>query len=72
MHGIASMRPRLIAVDDIIPSKKPFEGIDASMRPRLIAVDDVGATLLLGYVAIASMRPRLIAVDDRRGPRWRR
>ena len=39
-HGVASMRPRLIAVDDA-----GFEGDDvavgaASMRPRLIAVDD--------------------------------
>ena len=62
--GCASMRPRLIAVDD----ERCFEvgrGLDgASMRPRLIAVDDADARAVSVHATEASMRPRLIAVDD--------
>ena len=43
---IASMRPRLIAVDDVgVVDQLETAGI-ASMRPRLIAVDDRDVALL--------------------------
>ena len=61
----ASMRPRLIAVDDHPASRKSDPTDAASMRPRLIAVDDGVRAVQVGFVARASMRPRLIAVDDR-------
>jgi len=35
------MRPRLIAVDDMLLARKAHEAMMASMRPRLIAVDDL-------------------------------
>ena len=68
--AVASMRPRLIAVDD-------YDGIlwndnlnKASMRPRLIAVDDIQYRQLHhSRQERASMRPRLIAVDDAVGVR---
>ncbi len=61
----ASMRPRLIAVDDRLPLLDPanINGL-ASMRPRLIAVDDGTAGRERPKARGASMRPRLIAVDD--------
>ncbi len=63
----ASMRPRLIAVDDVAEGAGAGAAIaSASMRPRLIAVDDNPANFRLLVRVGASMRPRLIAVDDRR------
>ena len=63
-NDLASMRPRLIAVDDYGGFLRERQRNVASMRPRLIAVDDaqLGDELLI--VRQASMRPRLIAVDD--------
>ena len=60
----ASMRPRLIAVDDHSPQSTQARRPAASMRPRLIAVDDEVAAALTVDPHFASMRPRLIAVDD--------
>ena len=37
---LASMRPRLIAVDDLLRGRHDQVLREASMRPRLIAVDD--------------------------------
>ena len=63
----ASMRPRLIAVDDEVLAWALSSGEAASMRPRLIAVDDeAGREARPGDDPRASMRPRLIAVDDHR------
>ena len=61
----ASMRPRLIAVDDANEQLDQMQIAQASMRPRLIAVDD-GRTPAPERADLhpASMRPRLIAVDD--------
>ena len=59
------MRPRLIAVDDLVAEQRANAGGFASMRPRLIAVDDHDAVgRARGKSVDASMRPRLIAVDD--------
>ena len=59
------MRPRLIAVDDVLgEAYGEVYGDLASMRPRLIAVDDEVLAWALSNSEAASMRPRLIAVDD--------
>ena len=63
-HGVASMRPRLIAVDDREVLRRNLVPNEASMRPRLIAVDDQTKDKTQRTAATASMRPRLIAVDD--------
>jgi len=42
-HPHASMRPRLIAVDDRAGKRDHCSRGGASMRPRLIAVDDLKA-----------------------------
>ena len=63
----ASMRPRLIAVDDALVPDQLLESHIASMRPRLIAVDDAHEQVERSLLQLASMRPRLIAVDDRCG-----
>ena len=60
----ASMRPRLIAVDDLIVKNAYDAYKGASMRPRLIAVDDRRRWADHRAARHASMRPRLIAVDD--------
>ena len=61
---VASMRPRLIAVDDQDVADALNYRLNASMRPRLIAVDDVSTVSVVSLQSGASMRPRLIAVDD--------
>ena len=61
---MASMRPRLIAVDDWNYMDLSNECCRASMRPRLIAVDDERWGPTPAQLRYASMRPRLIAVDD--------
>ena len=66
----ASMRPRLIAVDDFSRAAALTQTSPASMRPRLIAVDDVRAQHRGVRRPAASMRPRLIAVDDPRSGRF--
>ena len=48
----ASMRPRLIAVDDHHEQIVVWVRGDASMRPRLIAVDDSAA---LWYLSRSSL-----------------
>ena len=40
-ESAASMRPRLIAVDDVPDTVAIAAALSASMRPRLIAVDDL-------------------------------
>ena len=61
----ASIRPRLIAVDDVERLKSAVWHVEtASIRPRLIAVDDISTGIFAISPYRASIRPRLIAVDD--------
>ena len=63
MKNEASMRPRLIAVDDRIEGYRKRFNRAASMRPRLIAVDD-------NQIAVPSELPMSRfneATADRRG-----
>ena len=62
---MASMRPQLIAADNVPFVLLPTStGDDASMRPQLIAADNGVHPPIVPVLGGASMRPQLIAADN--------